>query len=45
MGWRGLDGACDAAFAAKPLLLDAAMGHWSDGRPVKPLKIELGEAP
>ena len=41
--WRLLDAACDAAFTAQPLRLDAAMGTWSDGRPVKPLKVEVGE--
>jgi poly(3-hydroxybutyrate) depolymerase len=38
--WRLLDGACDAAFAGQPLRFDPAMGQWSDGQPVKPLKIE-----
>jgi poly(3-hydroxybutyrate) depolymerase len=38
--WRLLDAACEAGFAGQPLKLDASMGAWSDGRPVKPLKIE-----
>lgn len=38
--WRLLDAACDAAFSAKPMEIAPDMGAWSDGRPVKPLKIE-----
>jgi poly(3-hydroxybutyrate) depolymerase len=38
--WRLLDAVCEAAFASQPLKLDASMGNWSDGQPVKPLKIE-----
>ena len=38
--WRLLDSACEAAFSGRPMQLDERMGAWSDGTPVKPLKIE-----
>ena len=38
--WRIMDATCEAAFTGQPLRFDPAMGQWSDGRPVKPLKIE-----
>ena len=38
--WRLFDVACASAFSNEPLKLDPAMGKWSDGQPLKPLKIE-----
>jgi dienelactone hydrolase len=38
--WRTFDALMDAAFSGKPLAVDLAMGAWSDGVPVMPLKVE-----
>ncbi len=38
--WRTFDSLMDAAFSGKPLAVEANMGTWSDGTPVKPLKVE-----
>jgi pimeloyl-ACP methyl ester carboxylesterase len=38
--WRMLDGLMSAAFAGRNCTVDPDMGNWSDGTPVKPLKIE-----
>jgi hypothetical protein len=43
--WRLLDCACASAASGEPLRLDPAMGSWSDGRPLKPLKIEYPPGP
>jgi pimeloyl-ACP methyl ester carboxylesterase len=39
--WRLLDVACESAFQGRKLTIDPAMGAWSDGRPVVPLRVEL----
>jgi dienelactone hydrolase len=38
--WRTFDALMDAAFSGKPLAVDPAMGAWSDGVPVTPMKVE-----
>ena len=38
--WRTFDSLMDSTFAAKPLVIESGMGAWSDGTPVKPLKVE-----
>jgi len=38
--WKMFDGLMDAAFAGKDCTVDVDMGTWSDGVPVKPLKVE-----
>jgi poly(3-hydroxybutyrate) depolymerase len=38
--WKMLDGLMDAAFAGREYVVDPSLGAWSDGTPVKPLKVE-----
>lgn len=38
--WKLLDGLMGAAFAGGSYTVDPGMGLWSDGTPVKPLKVE-----
>ena len=38
--WRLFDGLMNAAFAGANYTVDPDMGMWSDGTPVKPLKVE-----
>jgi len=38
--WKLFDGLMSAAFVGKDYRVDAGMGAWSDGKPVKPLKVE-----
>ena len=38
--WRLFDQLTDAAFAGRDFVVDPAMGHWSDGTPIKPLVVE-----
>ena len=38
--WRTFDSLMDAAFAGKPIAVEAGMGEWSDGVPVQALKVE-----
>jgi pimeloyl-ACP methyl ester carboxylesterase len=37
--WRLFDGLMDAAFSGREYVADPDMGAWSDGTPVKPLKV------
>jgi hypothetical protein len=43
--WRLLDLTCASAFSGEPLRLDPAMGAWSDGHPLRPLKVEYSAGP
>lgn len=38
--WRTFDALCEDTFAARPLHVETTMGTWSDGTPVKPLRVE-----
>ncbi len=43
--WKLFDGLMDAAFSGRDYTVGADMGAWSDGTPVKPLKVErLGDS-